>query len=55
MKKPAAKLPMTMSKRIMSCSRMITQKTMRRRTWSTIVSTIKGDRGILFQVVDTKA
>ncbi len=48
LKKPAARLPMMMSTRTMSCSRMISQRTMRRRTWSTIVSTVQGDVGVLF-------
>jgi hypothetical protein len=43
---------MTMSKMTMSCSRMIPQRTIWRRTWITIVSTIQVDRGVLFQVVD---
>ncbi len=51
LKKPAAKATKGMSTRIMSSSSMIPQRTMRRRTWSTIVSTVQGDGGILFQVV----
>jgi hypothetical protein len=52
LKKPAERLPMTMSTRTMSFSRMTPQRTMWRRTWSTIVSTVQGEGGVLFQVVD---
>jgi hypothetical protein len=51
LKKPAAKATNDDVSRMMSCSRMIPQRTMRRRTWSTSMSTVQGDRGVLFQVV----
>ncbi len=52
LKKPVAKATNDDVYEKMSCSRMIPQRTMRRRTWSTIMSTVQGDGGILFQVVD---
>ncbi len=52
LKKPAAKATNDKRTRSMSCSGIIPQRTMQRRTWSTIVSTVQGDGGVLFQVVD---
>ncbi len=46
------RLSTTMSTRAMSCSGMIPQRKMQRRTWSVIMSTVQGDGGVLFQVVD---
>ncbi len=52
LKKLQQRLPMMMCTRTMSYSRMILQRTMQRRTWSTIVLTVQGNGGILFQVVN---